>query len=60
MNIRHFAMALFLGAATMGATAQTTYKEMEQLTVNEQVTPAKCDAKHRLFVGILAFAPGFA
>lgn len=38
MNIKHFAMALFLGAASVGANAQSTYEEMELLTVNEQVT----------------------
>lgn len=38
MNIKHFAMALFIGAATMTANAQSTYEEMELLTVNEQVT----------------------
>ena len=38
MNIKHFAMALFFGAATMAANAQSTYEEMELLTVNEQVT----------------------
>lgn len=31
-------MALFLGAATMTVNAQSTYEEMELLTVNEQVT----------------------
>ena len=38
MNIKHFAMALFIGAVTMTANAQSTYEEMELLTVNEQVT----------------------
>lgn len=52
MNIRHFAMALFLGAATMGATAQTTYKEMEQLTVNEQVTTVITASEPIRFVDI--------
>ena len=52
MNIRHFAMALFLGAATMGATAQTTYKEMEQLTVNEQVTTVIIASEPIRFVDI--------
>ena len=27
MNIKHFAMALFLGAASVGANAQSTYEE---------------------------------
>ena len=31
-------MALLLGAASVGANAQSTYEEMELLTVNEQVT----------------------
>lgn len=52
MNIRQFAMALFLGAATMGATAQTTYKEMEQLTVNEQVTTVITASEPIRFVDI--------
>ena len=52
MNIRHFAMALFLGSATMGATAQTTYKEMEQLTVNEQVTTVIIASEPIRFVDI--------
>lgn len=45
-------MALFLGAATMGATAQTTYKEMEQLTVNEQVTTVIIASEPIRFVDI--------
>lgn len=45
-------MALFLGAATMGATAQTTYKEMEQLTVNEQVTTVITASEPIRFVDI--------
>ena len=27
MNIKHFAMALFLGAASVGGNAQSTYEE---------------------------------
>ncbi len=38
MNIKSFAMALIVGAATLTANAQSTYEEMELLTVNEQVT----------------------
>lgn len=45
-------MALFLGSATMGATAQTTYKEMEQLTVNEQVTTVIIASEPIRFVDI--------
>ena len=52
MNTQHFAMALLLEAATMGATAQTTYKEMEQLTVNEQVTTVITASEPIRFVDI--------
>ena len=52
MNTKHFAMALLLEAATMGATAQTTYKEMEQLTVNEQVTTVITASEPIRFVDI--------
>ena len=45
-------MALLLEAATMGATAQTTYKEMEQLTVNEQVTTVITASEPIRFVDI--------
>lgn len=38
MNIKSFAMALIAGAACLSSNAQTTYEEMELLTVNEQVT----------------------
>lgn len=38
MNIKSFAMALIIGAACLTSNAQTTYDEMEILTVNEQVT----------------------
>ena len=30
MNIKHFAMALLLGAASVGANAQSTYEEMSR------------------------------
>lgn len=52
MNTKYFAMALLLEAATMGATAQTTYKEMEQLTVNEQVTTVITASEPIRFVDI--------
>ena len=40
MNLKLFAMAVVLGAASLTASAQSTstYEEMELLTVNEQVT----------------------
>ena len=38
MNTKSFAMALIMGAACLTSNAQTTYDEMEILTVNEQVT----------------------
>lgn len=45
-------MALFLGAATIGASAQTTCREMEQLTVNEQVTTVITASEPIRFVDI--------
>lgn len=52
MNIKSFAMALIIGAACLTSNAQTTYDEMEILTVNEQVTTVITTTEPIRFVDI--------
>ena len=52
MNIKSFAMALIFGAVSLASYAQTTYDEMELLTVNEQVTTVVTATEPIRFVDI--------
>ncbi len=52
MNLKYLAMALIAGATTISSSAQSTYEEMELLTVNEQVTTVITASEPIRFVDI--------
>ena len=52
MNIKHLFSVMLLGSATLNSIAQTTYEEMEQLTVNDQVTTVITASEPIRFVDI--------